>query len=227
MQLTKLELRGFKSIRSMPDDLTFRQMNILIGANGAGKSNFISFFKMLGWMTGSDTGLQEFISRSGGGNSILRDGAQVTEKIEASLTLEAEQGQNDYYMRLFHVAPDTMIFAEEKCRFTRNDWGGTGPWVELGAGHKGTALRHSENQTARTILRMMQQCKVYQFHNTSETARIRQKWSRDDNRWLREDGANLAPFLLRLRETEPRAYRRIIETIKQITPFFDDFVLDP
>ena len=73
----------------------------------------------------------------------------------------------------------------------------------------------------------MQNCAVYQFHNTSDTARIRQRWNIDDNQYLREDGANLASFLLRLRENEPIYYQRIVETITQITPFFANFVLEP
>ena len=43
-------LKGFKSIREM--DLELRPLNVLIGANGAGKSNLISFFRMLNEMTG-------------------------------------------------------------------------------------------------------------------------------------------------------------------------------
>jgi predicted ATPase len=74
---------------------------------------------------------------------------------------------------------------------------------------------------------LLRECVVYQFHNTSETARIRQRWDVEDNRFLKEDGANLAPFLLRLRDAEPSSYRRILETARQIFPFFAEFVLQP
>ncbi|RCK79048.1 MAG: hypothetical protein OZSIB_0390 [Candidatus Ozemobacter sibiricus] len=56
---------------------------------------------------------------------------------------------------------------------------------------------------------------------------MRCRWNVEDNRWLKEDAANIAPFLLRLRENEPRCYRRIVETIRLILPFFADFELDP
>jgi predicted ATPase len=39
--LTRLELKGFKTFRDL--DLELRSLNVLIGANGVGKSNFISF----------------------------------------------------------------------------------------------------------------------------------------------------------------------------------------
>jgi len=67
---------------------------------------------------------------------------------------------------------------------------------------------------------------VHQFHNTSSTARIRGKWSVDDNRYLKEDAANLAPVLKRLSEHERLAYSRIVDTIRLILPFFADFVLE-
>ena len=40
-----LTIRGFKSIKSM-DRLKLENLNVLIGANGSGKSNFVSYFKM-------------------------------------------------------------------------------------------------------------------------------------------------------------------------------------
>ena len=95
-----------------------------------------------------------------------------------------------------------------------------------------TALRNSLNlaavdTTARVIRSLLQRIAVYQFHNTSDTARIRSKWSMDDNRFLKEDAANIAPFLFRLRETDSRCYQRIVDTIRLILPFFSDFELEP
>ncbi len=65
------------------------------------------------------------------------------------------------------------------------------------------------------------------FHNTSDTARIRQKWNKDDGRFLKEDGGNLAPFLYRLRESKPKHYKLILDTVRHAAPFFADFVLEP
>lgn len=41
--LDKLAIRGFKSIREL-DGFELKKLNVFVGANGAGKSNFISFF---------------------------------------------------------------------------------------------------------------------------------------------------------------------------------------
>ncbi len=228
-RLTKLELHGYKSIRHLVD-FEIGPMNVLIGANGAGKSNFVSFFKMLNWMTPSPGNLQFYIGIVGRANALLYDGAAVTPQMVASLTFETDAGTNEYAMRLFHAAPDTLIFADERYRFSSRKLPGKAEWKSLGAGHTETKLTTAADtgdQTAKTILWLLKRCVVYQFHNTSETARIRQAWPVDDNRFLKEDAANLAPYLLRLRESQPQAYLRIVETIRQIAPFFADFVFEP
>jgi predicted ATPase len=106
--LKKIKIKGYKSIQSL--ELELNKINILIGANGAGKSNLISFFKLLSWMIQSQGKLQFFIAQSGGANSLLFDGVAITPQLEAELNFETDSGQNDYYFRLFHAASDTLIF---------------------------------------------------------------------------------------------------------------------
>jgi predicted ATPase len=65
--LKRIELKGYKSIKNM--DLELRPLNVLIGANGAGKSNLISFFKLLEHMIRGN--LQRFVATSGGASSLL------------------------------------------------------------------------------------------------------------------------------------------------------------
>ena len=102
-------------------------------------------------------------------------------------------------------------------------------WNETGAGHRSPQLidRAAEDTTARVILGIMRKINVYQFHNTSDTARIRGKWHMDDGQYLKEDAANLAPVLFRLKENDRRCYQRIVDTIRLILPFFSDFDLEP
>lgn len=227
--VTSIELQGYKSIKTL-NNLALGPLNILIGANGAGKSNFISFFKMMNWMTFAPNQLQFYVSKVGGANSILYDGSSTTSQIQANLTIETEAGKNDYFFRLFHASPDTLIFAEEKFKFSRLGHPQSPTWTDLGSGHRETALFQSANEgdrTARMILNLLRRCIVYQFHNTSETSRIKQKWDVTDSLFLRDDGANLAAFLYKLRDERPKYYQRIVTTIQQIAPFFVDFVLEP
>lgn len=125
--LARLSLDGFKSIRSV-HDFALQPLNVLIGANGAGKSNFISFFKLLNWMTPSPGNLQFHISRVGGANALLHDGAAVTPQMTATLVFETDVGVNEYHMRLFHAAEDTLVFAEEKYRFSNRKFSHPAEW---------------------------------------------------------------------------------------------------
>lgn len=225
-KLQKLTLNGFKSIKAM--NLELNALNILIGANGAGKSNLISFFKMLNEMMAGR--LQLYIGRSGSAQSLLHFGPKVTPQIEAELQFEVENGIDTYRVRLLHAAGDTMIFAEETLSCLQT--GQVNPKIdELGAGHQETQISKVADQgkqTAKTLRDLLNRCRVYHFHDTSSTAGVRQSCYIGDNRWLMTDAGNLAALLLRFREENGgSAYRRIIGTIRLLAPFFDDFVLEP
>ena len=125
--LKTIKIKGYKSIREL--NLNLSPINVLIGANGSGKSNFISFFKLLRWMMQSPGQLQFFVGQSGGASTFLFDGAAVTPQIEAELNFETSSGKNDYSFRLFHAASDTFIFAEEKYRFSRNTFSSSANWI--------------------------------------------------------------------------------------------------
>jgi predicted ATPase len=232
LMLERLTVSGFKTIRRL-DALELTPMNVLIGPNGAGKSNLVSFFRMLNRMMTPPGNLQLFVAKAGGANTLLHNGASSTLQIEAELTFKAIKGVNEYQFRLFHAAQDTLIFAEEKLRFTpRRVRAENATWINLGAGHRepnliASAKNFKGGKTKRTMWSFLNDCVVHQFHNTSETARIRQRSNVHDDWSLKEDGANLAPFLLRIREQHPKHYHRITETLRQIAPFFADFVLTP
>jgi predicted ATPase len=69
--------------------------------------------------------------------------------------------------------------------------------------------------------------RLYHFHDTSSSARLKQKQPIDDNRALHPEGDNLAPFLFALKTVSPGAYHRIVEAVRAVAPFFDDFALAP
>lgn len=228
-RLQIISLKGFKTIRDLhgfePGPLT-----VLIGPNGSGKSNFISFFRLLSWALSPPGNLQVHVAELGGASSLLHDGPPKTHEIEAHLTLATDVGENEYWFRLVYAAADTLIYADERFRFSRRDGRPPAPWRGEFAGQKESGLISASEQgdvTARTILALLRRMVVFQFHNTSATARIRSKWSVDESHYLKEDGGNLAPFLLRLRNNEGKCYQRIVDTIRLILPFFADFELEP
>ena len=74
-QLTRVTIRGFKSIAyDRPIELLLGKVNLLLGANGAGKSTIVSFFKMLGYMMSAS--LQRYINENGKSQIFLHYGAK-------------------------------------------------------------------------------------------------------------------------------------------------------
>ena len=227
-RLEKITLKGFKTIKSLenfgPNNLT-----VLIGPNGAGKSNFISFFRMMSWMLADPENLQVHVAEQGGAGRLLHDGPDRTREIEAELTIRTDAGENQYAFRLVFAADDVLIFVDERYRFSREGYGTKASWTLVGAGHRSPGLLGRDNVdiTAGVILSILKRINVYQFHNTSTTARIRGKWNVFDNRYLKEDAANIAPVLYRLKMEEGAHYQRIVDNIRLVLPFFSDFELAP
>lgn len=221
--LEKLTLKGFKSIREL-NDFQFNKLNILIGANGAGKTNLISFFRLLNEIV--ERRLQHHVRKQGGANSFLFDGAKTTKFIYA----EALFGLNGYRMRLEPTVDGNLFFAKEAIWFNESHL--PTPYVmALGSGHTESKLPEEADITSGSIpsfvVPALKGCRVYHFHDTSETAAVKQPHDVNDNRFLRPDASNLAAFLRLLRQSSPARYKRIRETIRLVAPFFDDFLLEP
>lgn len=227
-RLDAMTLSGFKTIEKL-SDFKPGPLTVLIGPNGAGKSNFISFFRLLSWALASPGNLQLHVGSLGGAGALLHGGPEKTHEMEAEISISTSAGENRYLFRLVYAAGDALIFADERFRFSRRGPAGPAPWIELGAGHREPNLINradAGDKTAGVILSLLRKIKVYQFHNTSFNARMRGKWDIEDNRWLKEDAANLAPFLRRLRDHENKSYLRVVENIRLILPFFADFAFE-
>ena len=227
-RLERITLKGFKSIRSLVD-LEPRSRTVMIGPNGAGKSNFISFFQLMNRALSGPSQLALYVGRQGGSRRILHDGLTHTREIEAEISIRTAKAELEYAFRLFHGTEDTLIFAEEKYRTSRPDLGMIPEWVSLGAGHNAPRLLDAmvADKTAAIIHEFLRRTVVYEFHNTSSKGRIRGGWPIDDSRWLKEDAANIAPILYRLKTQDPKYYQRIIDVIQLVVPAFSDFVFEP
>src|SRR5262245_10535995 len=105
--LDRIEVQGFKSIGHM--DLRLGRLNVLIGANGAGKSNFIAVFDLLRHIV--DQELQDFVAASGFADALLHFGQKRTSEIAIRLEL----GRWDYQIKLAPAAGDLLYFKSEIC----------------------------------------------------------------------------------------------------------------
>lgn len=227
--LRKIAIQGFSSFENATADLG--PMNVLIGPNGAGKSNLIKFLRMMGYaMTG---GLQNFVGTCGGASTVLHYGPKKTTRVVGEISITGDGGVNDYRMEIAYGAGDTFFFADEQVRFTRD--GGDGASAHYRsldrAGQKESALTDDaltdSDATARVTRALLRRVRTFQFHDTSDGAKVKQTAYIGDNKYLRDDAGNLAPFLFMLRESAPKSYATIRDTVRLVAPFFDDFVLEP
>lgn len=218
--IEKLTIQGFKSIRKL-DAFQLRSLNVLIGANGAGKSNFVDYFRLLGEMV--DDRLQTWTQKQGGAERILSFGIKETNQLLSFI----EFGSNGYRFVLEPTADGGFVFAEESL-FFRGDYRDT--WQGLGAGARESRLRETsitKGRIAYYCYSAISSWNVFHFHDTSDTAGVKRLGSLHDNEYLRPDASNLAAFLYKLSEEHESIYERIRQVVTLAIPFFDDFVLQP
>jgi predicted ATPase len=224
-RLRSLRLSGFKSIGKA--DVSFSPLNVLIGANGAGKSNLLGFFRLIGFaMAGR---LRTYVGLEGGASRLLRFGPEITPQFSATIEIEGEGGLNYYRVRLAHAAGDVLVFLEESVEFRRHG-GGEPRFASFGPGHFESLLGRppeDNNPTARFVKWHLDRWKHFHFHDTSDKAPLKQTCEVRDNRYLRSNASNLAAFLYALREQHRANYEEIRDTIRRVAPFFDDFALEP
>jgi predicted ATPase len=218
-QLSRIVLKGFKSITECDIELT--QLNILIGCNGAGKSNFISFFRMVQEIL--DGHLQVFVSRQGGPDTVLHFGRKTTEQLEIELYF----GNNRYFATLEPTQDNRLMFSKESFGWSSGK-SKMRSQALIGSGHFETqAFTGTGTKMDKYILSAMQQWRVYHFHDTSDSAYVKQAAPINDNIYLRPDARNLAAFLYLLKNNYSQSYQQIVKTIRLVAPFFSDFLLRP
>ena len=221
-----ITLKGFKSIQSL-EDFELGTLNVLIGANGSGKSNFVSFFSLLREMV--EGRLEKAVNKAGGADAHLFLGPKVTDNIFAELRF----GENGYRFSLEETVANRLIFGDERIQYFSSFRGRTDSVNRsIGKGHSESKLKeHSKDgisgEIAEYVCDVVSSWVVYHFHDTSETAAMRRTGSVRDNERLRPDAGNLAAFLFHLREEETDTYSLIVDTVRLVAPFLRDFKLRP
>ena len=207
-------------------DLTMKDINVLIGANGAGKTNLISLFTFLGCLSRGK--LQQYVKTEGGAGTFFHFGTKNTEGIKLGL----EIGNNEYNVEFLpDLDNDSLFFDIESCR--RAHPPGETNWHLCS--RKGESGLVTEDLTGQAVKyytkKYLDQCRVYHFHDTSGQAAFKKSSSLYDNYYLEEDAANIAPFLYDLKtgrdEDSQQSYNQIVCAVKSVAPFFHDFYLEP
>lgn len=224
--LRQLTLRGFKSIENL-EAFPLGQTNVLIGANGAGKSNFIDFFRMLRAL--ADEGLQKLVNEAGGGDGFFFLGPKKTPEMFARL----EFGNHAYELELTPTAANTIQIAAERVQYTGGR--GHGGLQAISSGVMESVLKRRKDDSVisggpgvpRYVYDAVSNWTVYHFHDTSMLAPMRRPHSVRDHERFRHDASNVAAYLLHLKQQRPGSYALIRDTVRLIAPFLDDFLLRP
>jgi predicted ATPase len=216
--LKEIHIEGYKSIRSAR--LKLNSLNVLIGANGSGKSNFIACFKFL--HLAAEQLLQQTVAKLGGAERLLYYGSKVTPELKIFLDFSP----NFYAITLEPTEKDNLIVEAEQIGFQSGDY--LSPyWKNIKFYDKELSLYNMRDGMGKYVKEKVESWRVYHFHDTSPSARIKKNNRINDNLFLREDGANLAAFLYAMQQQYPKHYERIVKTIQMIIPIFKDFLLRP
>lgn len=192
-QLKSITIEGYKSIKKL-NDFKMRPLNVLIGANGAGKSNFISAF-LIAAKAGSND-MPTYIAIAGGADLLLHQGRRNTQQMNFHFDWDEASNGSTFVPTLENGFAVT-------CTYDRH------PIVETKLSARlalGASYRH------------------YHFRDTSEFAKVKQIHGSNDNLVLKPDAANLAAYLRMLREKHFDYYQYIVKTIQLVAPYFVDFV---
>jgi predicted ATPase len=217
--LSHLTVKGFKSVRELKD-FELKRLNIFIGGNGAGKSNLIEFFRMLRKIT--EGSLSEYIHSGGGISDFLFNGRKVTLRQE----FETRFGVSGYRFCLRPGPSENCLLTNEALYYEHG-------WQELGNSPDGKSLlakeaksNSADSEYCKLVYEAISSWQIYHFHDTGPTAGMRHYEIIQDNRFLRSDASNIAPYLLRLKKNDADAYHEILCSVRLVIPFFDDFILD-
>ena len=227
-RLKSLSVAGFKSIKD--DTIELGALNVLIGGNGVGKSNWISVFKFLREIV--ENNLQLSASSSGARNLIYKSGKEADSISIRALYVEPIINgngslENSYNIKLNVTDEDNLIFAYESVGFQRKPEFQNSIIKPLGVGHSESKLIKSPTGTASWVAHDLTSYRIYHFHDTSATASVKQPQDIEDNKVLYMDAGNLAPYLYWMKQKFSDHFDAIESAVRQIAPFFDKFELNP
>lgn len=224
--IKQIYLSGFKSFSAArPLELALGRINILLGANGSGKSNLISYFGMLTNLYNRT--FQNYAAQFGA-QTLLHGGPQYTGGIKTSMRCgdtDHPEKEAIYNVSLNFGVPNRLFIAEEtvwpKSR--------TQPYMVYSDTNESGLQSCLQEPGAQLIASLLSRIYVYQFNNTAIGSPIRLASGLYDCAALRVDGGNLASYLNQLKTAEPyhQYYRRIIAMIRSVMPQFNDFDLRP
>lgn len=211
--MDEIKVKGYKSFRNLTVKLG--TINLLIGANGAGKSNFLSLFEFLGYTY--EQRLAQYVAQVGGVDKLLYQGRKVTERIE----LAVAEGKNTYALSLMEADGRLVVEHEKLCY--------NGSSIDIAKFDEEARLKGYDGmRRGEYIKEYISQIRKFHFHDTGRKS----PFTRDcdvvnDAYRMYEQGENIAAILFRIQQENAMAYKRIVRVIQSVAPYFHDFYFQP
>lgn len=217
--INNIQIANYKSIHKL--DLEMKPINILIGSNGAGKSNFISFFKFLKNIY--DQNLQLYVAEEGSSDDFLYYSSTISDYIWGQIEFNEI---NRYCFKLLPNKDDKFYFEFEATQFNKEAYGLTN-WdcIQINKGNNESILSTQKFGRYKFVKKYMESFRVFHFHDSSKTSKMRKPAQIHDNSFLREDGSNLPAYLYWMQEIHPKEFKKIEMVIRSAAPYFEGFNL--
>ncbi len=223
--LKSLTVRGFKSIRNL-ENFELGNLNVLIGANGSGKSNFLEIFSVLSAMM-REGGLKEYVA--GTADSFLFGGSKITREI----AVQTRFGKNGYDFELVPNNEGFFLIKGEVTRYFVND-SSYPDFIESNSFDPGLLKARDKPGNLGTsrgvawyVYDSLASWKKYHFHDTSKEAVKRRYCDNTTFKILDSYGDRIAAFLYYLKTERNDVYQEIVHYVQLAMPFFQDFELKP
>ena len=221
--IERIIINNYKSIHSA--DIRLGKLNILIGSNGVGKSNFISFFEMVKAMLNQRLG--SFILNQGGFERFLYQGPKRSDHIQSLIDFS---NTNAFFFQLkpaignkayIEYSGDYFNHRGDTTKNYQSLWNKT-MWDNA---VEESSILDSPRWRASYLRDYLKSFEVYHFHDTSISSPMRSECEIGDNEHLRHDASNLAAYLYRLQHNEANNFKLIEGVVRSIAPYFNRFKL--
>jgi predicted ATPase len=223
--MDSIHIQGYKSIKDATIEL--KPINILIGGNGSGKSNFLSFFEFLNKIYSRN--LKEYVALKGI-EKFLHKGRITTKEITGHVVFNVIQQENscEYYKVKLKAGDRHFTIADENWGFFDKSIGAfnfTSTAIPIPLFEEESSISLTQSKYFKEYLEGV---KKYHFHDTGRNSPFnRTNNIQNDSYYLYEDGGNIAAMLLSIRDKHPLTYTRIVSVIQSIAPYFLDFYFEP
>jgi predicted ATPase len=228
--LSQVRIRNYKSIGHCKVQLG--HLNVLVGRNGSGKSNFLDAFRFI--VDGLQTSLDHAIKARGGVDEVRRRSTGHPRNFGIEIHINLPEWRTAVYgFEIGSQPKGGFLVKEEKLDIYHS---GQKPFAgfRVSSGEIVEASVENMPRPAKDRLYLVTASGLSQFQDTYDALlsmgfynlspeQMKEVQSPDAGELLRRDGSNIASVVARLSEDEPALKERVKEYLAAIVPDIVDF----